>query len=244
MDALLKLGEGVARTVGILTLSEFVHRGHLPDNVGKALKNGATFGAWLSLIDRLRQEATPPRMRELAELRNNTRLTEFLQAIKDVRNDSSHAHGVRAAHQLEEQVEALEPLVVSALTAAKWLSRVQWDWVERCEYLDESSYLLIGQRLQGSHPGWEPFERSSTYPLRPGRIYTGTDSTAETGQPIDLSPLATVRICTDCRARELFLINKVRGNDIILRSLEDHFADITQAPDPAERGGTAEPMLG
>lgn len=166
----------------------------------------------------------------------------LLQAIKDARNDSSHAHGVRAAHQLEEDVEALEPLVVSALTAANWLSTVQWDWVQRCEYLDESSYLLIGQRLRGSHPDWEPFERSSTYPLRPDRLYTGTDTTAETGQPLDLSPLATVRICSDCRARELFLINKVRGNDITLRSLEDHSADITQPPAPAESGEPAESL--
>ncbi|EWM12064.1 type I site-specific deoxyribonuclease modification subunit [Kutzneria sp. 744] len=243
-DALLKLGEGVARTVGILALTEFLDHGHLRDEVGKSFKSGATFGTWLNLVDRFRQGATPSRMRELGELRDNARLVGLLRAIKVVRNTSSHAYGVRAPYQLEKEVEALEPLVVSALTAANWLSTVQWDWVQRCEYLDESSYLLIGLRLRGSHPDWEPFERSSTYPLRPGRIYTGTDTAAEAGQPVDLSPLAAVRICSDCRARELFLINKVRGDDITLRSLEEHSADIPQSPAPAESGGTAESAPG
>jgi type I restriction enzyme M protein len=160
----------------------------------------------------------------------------LLRAIKGVRNNSSHAHGVRASHQLEEEVDALEPLVVSAIASANWLSALQWDWVERCEYLDESSYLLVGQRLRGSHPDWEPFERPSTYPLRPNRLYAGTDTTTQTGQPVDLSPLAAVQVCVDCRTRELFLINEVSGDDITLRSLEEHSIELTQAAARAESG--------
>jgi type I restriction enzyme M protein len=237
-DALLKLGEGVARTVGILALSEFMNSGRLPV-LERSFTTGATFGTWLNLVRRFTRQSGSPRMRELAELRDNSRLTELLQAIKGVRNDSSHAHGVRAEHQLEDEVAALEPLVVAALTAANWLPSIQWDWVQRCEYLDEFSYVLIGQRLRGSHPDWEPFVRSSTYPLRPGRVYAGTDTEAEAGQPVDLSLLAAVRICDECSTRELFLINKVIGDDITLRSLEEHSVHNTQPPEPVTNEGRA-----
>lgn len=236
-DALLKLGEGVARTVGILALSESIDRDRLPDNLASWLKKGATFGTWINVVHRFSRSTAPLRMRELTELRDDPRLVELLRAIKDARDDSSHAHGVRAAHQLERQVEVLQPLVMSALTAANWLSTVPWDWIQRCEYLDESSYRLIGQRLRGSHPHWEPFERSSTYSLRPGRVYTGTDTTTGTRQPVDLTPLADVQVCPACRAHELFLINEVDGNDITLRSLEEHVVGITQSPTPVENGG-------
>jgi type I restriction enzyme M protein len=233
-DTLLKLSEGLARTVGILALSEFVDHGRLPDKVANIFKSGATFNTWLDLAERSSQVTAPPRMRELGELRDSTRLIELLRMIKGVRNDSAHAHGVRAAHQLEKEAEILEPLVVSALVTANWLSTVQWDWVERCEYLDESSYLLTGRRLRGSHPDWEPFERSSTYPMRPDRLYAGTDTTTMRGRPVDLTPLAAVQICPECHAYELFLIDQVRDGQIKLRSLEDHSIPVdgdTQEPD-------------
>lgn len=236
-DTLLKLSEGLARTVGILALSEFVDGGHLPDKVAGSFRSGATFNTWLGLAERSSQGSTPPKMRELGELRDSIRLIELLRKIKQVRNDSSHAHGVRAAHQLDEEAETLEPLVVSALVTANWLSTVRWDWVEHCQYLDEFSYLLTGRRLRGSHLDWEPFERSSTYPMRPGRLYAGTDTTTNTGQPVDLTPLAAVKICPQCQAYELFLIDQVRDGQITLRSLEEHSIHITQSTKSADSGG-------
>jgi type I restriction enzyme M protein len=241
-DTLLKLSEGLARTVGILALSEFVDRGRLPDKLLGSFKTGATFGTWIDLAQRFIQETAPPRMRELGELRHSIQLIELLRKIKDVRNDASHAHGVRAAHQLEEEAETLEPLVVSALVTANWLSAVPWDWVEQCQYLDESSYLLTGRRLRGSHLHWEPFERSNTYPMRPGRLYAGTDTTADTGQPVDLTPLAAVRVCPQCHAYELFLIDQVRDGQITLRSLEEHSVRVTQSPAKAESDGGEDSM--
>ncbi|GAA1082970.1 hypothetical protein [Kitasatospora arboriphila] len=125
-----------------------------------------------------------------------------LEGIKDFRNGSHHAHGVRASHELNSEVAQLEPRVVEALGLVNWLSGAHWDWVERCEYLDESSYRLVGQRLRGSHPSWEPFERPSQFPLRPDRIYVVS---TPSGKPVDLWPLAAVSLCAQCNARELFL---------------------------------------
>ncbi|MFE7216626.1 hypothetical protein ACFU93_43760 [Streptomyces sp. NPDC057611] len=222
-DGLLKLGEGIARTLGLLALSEIVAREGFTRNVRNKFRTGATFGTWLTLIDRLPNVVDAPRLRELSTLHGRDNARPLLGDIKDFRNDSHHAHGVRATHELDEDVDKLEPYVVSAISSVSWLSGTHWDWVERCEYIDESSYKIVGLRLRGSHPSWEPFERSSTYPLRPDRIYV--DSTPS-GSPVDLWPLAAVSLCPECRTRELFLLNQVRDGQLTLRSLEEHTLEI------------------
>lgn len=224
MDALLKLGEGIARTLGILALTELVAKEGFTKKLRQQFRNGASFGTWLTLISKLVDEVEVAGTQEFSNIRDHGDLYSLLEGIKDVRNDSHHAHGVRASHELNDEVDQLEPRVVSALIAANWLSGTHWDWVERCEYRDESSYRLVGQRLRGSHPSWEPFERSSTHPLRPERIYVGSTTS---GAPIDLWPLASVSVCTSCNVHELFLINEVRDGVITLRSLDEHSADIT-----------------
>ncbi|RAJ61677.1 type I restriction enzyme M protein [Streptomyces sp. Amel2xB2] len=224
-DGLLKLGEGTARTLGILALSELIaHHNGFTRSLRQQFRNGATFGTWLWLIDRFLEEvATTPVLPELAAIRERDATRTLLEEIKDFRNHSHHAHGVRMSHEIDEDVEKLEPRVVSAISSVNWLSGIQWYWVERCEYLDESSYRILGLRLRGSHPSWEPFERSTTYPLRPDRIYVDSDPS---GRPVDLWPLAKVSLCPLCRTRELFFLNQVRDGQMILRSLEEHSLEV------------------
>jgi type I restriction enzyme M protein len=223
-DALLKLAEGIARTVGILALTELVAKDGFTRRLRQQFRNGASFGTWLWLINSLAEEIQAPRIPELSGLRGGSDLYSLLESIKDLRNGSHHAHGVRASHELKEQVDQLEPPVVSALKAVTWFSSTHWDWVERCEYLDESSYRLVGQRLRGSHPHWEPFERSSTFPLQPDRIYVDSSPSEK---PMDLWPLASVSLCANCNARELFLIDEVRDGVLTLRSLEEHSMEVS-----------------
>ena len=219
-DGLLKLGEGTARTLGILALSELIaHHQGFTRPFRQQFRNGATFGTWLWLIERFLADVATPRLPELAAIRDLDATQAFLEDIKDFRNHSHHAHGVRMSHEIGEDVEKLEPRVVSAISSVNWLSGLQWYWVERCEYLDEASFQTIGLRLRGSHPSWEPFERSTTYPLRPDRIYV--DGTPP-GRPVDLWPLAMASLCPECRTRELFLLNQIRDDQIVLRSLEEH----------------------
>ncbi|MEU5057438.1 MULTISPECIES: class I SAM-dependent DNA methyltransferase [unclassified Streptomyces] len=219
-DGLLKLGEGTARTLGILALSELIaHHSGFTRPLRQQFRNGATFGTWLWLIDRFLDEVSTPVLPDLAAIRERDTTRTLLEEIKDSRNHSHHAHGVRMSHEIDEDVEKLEPRVVSAISSVNWLSGIQWYWVERCEYLDESSYRIIGLQLRGSHPSWEPFEQSTTYPLRPDRIYVDSDPS---GRPIDLWPLAMASLCPVCRTRELFLLNQVRDGQVILRSLEEH----------------------
>lgn len=224
-DGLLKLGEGTARTLGILALRELiVHHNGFTGSLRRQFRDGASFGTWLWLIDRFVEEAgTTPALPELATLRERDKTPTLLKEIKDFRNDSHHAHGVRMSHEIDEEVEKLEPRVVSAISSVNWLCGIQWYWVERCEYLDESSFRIVGLHLRGSHPSWEPFERSTTYPLRPDRIYVDSDLS---GRPIDLWPLAMASLCPDCRTRELFLLNQVQDGRVILRSLEEHSLEI------------------
>ncbi|MFH9562693.1 type I restriction-modification system subunit M [Streptomyces globisporus] len=223
-DGLLKLGEGTARTLGILALSELIsHHNGFTRSLRQQFRNGATFGTWLWLIDRFLEEVGTPVLSELAAIRERDTTRALLEEIKDFRNHSHHAHGVRMNHEIDEDVEKLEPRVVSTISSVNWLSGMEWYWVERCEYLDDSSYRTAGLRLRGSHPSWEPFERSTTYPLRPDRIYVDSDPS---GRPVDLWPLAMASLCPDCRTRELFLLNQVRDGQVILRSLEEHSLEI------------------
>ncbi|MFF1478269.1 N-6 DNA methylase [Streptomyces sp. NPDC058301] len=228
-DGLLKLGEGTARTLGVLALRELIasHGGFtrsLRNNFGK----GATFGTWTTLIKKFMDEVPNPQLPELVALHERDVTLSLLNKIRDSRNDSHHAHGVRSSHELDEDAEKLEPYVVSALSSVNWLSSTDWFWVERCEYLDDASYQVVGLRLRGSHPSWEPFSRSIDHPLRRERVYVdGTPS----GVPIDLWPLAMVSLCPDCRTRELFLLNKISNGMAILRSLEEHELTI---PYPAQ----------
>jgi type I restriction enzyme M protein len=224
-DGLLKLGEGIARTLGILALSEIVAAGGFSNGLRKSFRSGATFGTWTTLLRRFAEETGTPRVRELTSLGEHNDPLALLKSIREFRNDSQHAHGVRASHELDADVEKLEPRVVSAINSVSWLAGTPWDWVERCEYLDESSYKLVGLRLRGSHPNWEPFERVNTTPLKPKRIYVaGTRSSA----PADLWPFAAVLVCPDCRTRELFLLNQVRDDVLTLRSLEEHSVEIIE----------------
>ena len=142
----------------------------------------------------------------------------MLTSILGSRNRAGHEYGVRAAHELEGEVAQLEPAVVAALESVSWLSGLHWNLVERCEYTG-TGFRLIGQRLRGSHPEWEPFERSSIEPLTPHRIYVEGPSSAD---PITLSPIASVELCLTCRTRELFLLKEVTGKVVTLRSGKDH----------------------
>ncbi|MEU9015937.1 type I restriction endonuclease subunit M, partial [Streptomyces sp. NPDC048479] len=223
-DGLLKLGEGIARVLGVLTLAEKIAQDGFTRRLQQQFSRGATFGTWLWLVNNLVADLTSPGVQELTGVREKT--YPLLEKVKDLRNDAHHAHGVRASHEIDGEVAELEPHVVSALTSVNWLSRTHWDWVERCEYLDESQYRLAGLRLTGSHPGWEPFERFSQFPVRPDRIYiTHTPGAALVG----LWPLASVSLCTVCNARELFLIDEIRDNKLTLRSLEEHWMEIPYA---------------
>ncbi|GAB3007028.1 type I restriction-modification system subunit M [Saccharothrix stipae] len=222
-DGLLKLGEGTARTLGILALSELItHHSGFTRSLRQQFRNGASFGTWLWLIERFLEEVKTPVLSELEAIQARGSTRALLEEIKDFRNSSHHSHGVRASHEIDEDVEKLEPRVVSTISSVNWLSGIEWFWVERCEYLDDSSYRIVGLRLRGSHPSWEPFERSTTHPLRPDRIYVDNDPSS----PVDLWPLAMASICPDCRTRELFLLNQVRDGRVILRSLEEHSLEL------------------
>jgi type I restriction enzyme M protein len=227
-DGLLKLGEGTARTLGVLALRELIaHHGSFTSSLRKTFSQGATFGTWTTLIKRFMDEVPTPQLPELVALREHGVTLSFLKKIKDLRNISHHAHGVRRSHELDEDVEKLEPNVVSTLNSVNWLSSTDWFWVERCEYLDDSSFQAVGLRLRGSHPSWEPFSRPINHPLRPDRVYV--DGTPP-GVPIDLWPLAMVSLCPDCRTRELFLLNKISNGTAVLRSLEEHELTIPYTP--------------
>jgi type I restriction enzyme M protein len=222
-DGLLKLGEGIARVLGILALSEIAARGGFDATLRRSFQSGATFGTWTTVIRKFVESVGEPSLPDLARLADPDGVSTLLDTLRELRNGTHHSHGVRAGFEIERDVRALDPHVVTAITAVNWLAGNPWDWVERCEYLDESSYRIVGLTLRGSHPGWEPFDRPSTHPLKPQRVYVNGSG----GTPITLWPFAEVRVCATCQTRELFLLNKWLDDTLILRSLEEHEITIT-----------------
>ncbi|MEV7770122.1 N-6 DNA methylase [Kitasatospora sp. NPDC086791] len=224
-DALLKLAEGVARCVGVLAVAVQIHRDQgfidtLRKNKSLSL-GGATFGTWEKQIETLVKAGPIPELPELEGALDPGGVLGTLRELRGMRNDSSHASRVQPEHKLERDVEALQPLVVAALESVGWLSALRWELVDTCAYTGNGGFTLIGRRLQGSHPDWEPFERSFPSTLDPDRIYVEVPSSP---MPLPLWPVARVEVCEDCDARELFLFHKFdkSSGDITLRCGRDH----------------------
>ncbi|GIF04623.1 hypothetical protein Asi03nite_21610 [Actinoplanes siamensis] len=222
-EALLKLGESVARTIGGLALAVLVGRndnrmsGALRDQFNRA----ATWGTWNWMIKNLRTPGPVPELPELDSiLDDNGTHNLLIQALK-FRNDSGHSFGVQPAHELEEEIAQIEPVVQLTLESASWLAQLQYDLVDRCEYTG-TGFRLIGRRLRGSHPDWEPFERLVSDPVTPHRVYVNGPSNAAA---IELWPTASAELCPKCRQWEFFVINEVHRRTATLRSGRDHEID-------------------
>jgi type I restriction-modification system DNA methylase subunit len=224
-EALLKLGESIARTLGVLALAVLAERngGVLSGSLRARFSRGATFGTWTSLIHALVQQGPVPELNEFDDLLVNGGPYELLLRIQRARNSSGHAYGVRADHEIEEEIAGIEPVVVAALESVSWLAQLQFDLVDRCEYTG-SAFRLIGRRLRGSHPEWEPFERVLQEPVTPGQVYVNNLTSTRT---IRLAPVAKTQLCLDCRQWELFILNDVHDDIAMFRSGRDH--EIEQA---------------
>ncbi|GAB3966999.1 hypothetical protein GCM10027615_15550 [Plantactinospora veratri] len=219
-EALLKLGESIARTLGVLALAILVERngGVLSNRLRDRFGRGATFGTWTTLIREIVEQGPVPELGELDGMLGDGGPHELLLLIQRARNDSGHAYGVRAAHELEEEIGAIEPVVVAALESVSWLSQLQFDLVDRCEYTG-SVFRLIGRRLRGSHPEWEPYERLVPEPLAPQQVYV--NNLAYNGT-ILLAPVARTQLCLACRQWELFVLNDIHSDVATFRSGRDH----------------------
>lgn len=224
-DALLKLAEGVARCVGVLAVAVQIHRDQgFIDTLRRnrtLSQGGATFGTWEKQIEALAKVGPIPELPELEGALDPGGVLGTLRELRGMRNNSSHASRVQPEHKLEREVDVLQPLVVAALESVGWLSALRWELVDTCAYAGNGGFTLIGRRLQGSHPDWEPFERSFPGTLAPGRIYVEGPSSP---QALPLWPVARAEVCEDCDARELFLFHKFdrASGDIALRCGRDH----------------------
>ncbi|GAA0934928.1 hypothetical protein GCM10009558_048410 [Virgisporangium aurantiacum] len=224
-EALLKLGESIARTMGVLALAVLAERnaGVLSGRLRARFSRGATFGTWTALIRDLVQQGPVPELSEFDVVLGADGPHELLLRIQRARNSSGHAYGVRAAHELEEEIAGIEPVVVSTLESVSWLAQMQFDLVDRCEYTG-SAFRLIGRRLRGSHPEWEPFERLVSEAVAPNQVYVNNLASTRT---IRLAPVAKTRLCLDCRQWELFVLNDIHDDVATFRSGRDH--EIEQA---------------
>ncbi|GAA3421754.1 type I restriction-modification system subunit M [Streptosporangium vulgare] len=222
-DGVLKLGEGVARILGIVALAlEIRRRGSFSSKLRSYFRIGASFGTWLKIVKQLVEADAVPEFPELSSTLNPGGAYEMLHQIQNFRNVSHHAHGVPSHYQIKNEVAQLEPILMASLESVSWLSGIRWELVDQCHFLGNGNNQLIGELLRGSHPDWEPFSRLSIEQLTPNRIYVRSPSSSD---PIDLWPIASGEFCTECDKRELFLLDKVTQNGLVLRSLKGHLID-------------------
>jgi type I restriction enzyme M protein len=161
-----------------------------------------------------------PELPELERVMDPDGAYQALEKILEFRNFSGHAHGVRSRYEVKDEVDRLEPVLLSALDSVGWLSGVSWNMVEQCQFIG-NGFQLLGERLRGSNAEWEPFNRPSANPVIPDHIYVEGPSS---NISIDLWPVAYVGLCSDenCHSRELFLLDSINGSTLSLRSLKDH----------------------
>ncbi|GAB7036618.1 MULTISPECIES: N-6 DNA methylase [Catenuloplanes] len=222
-EALLKLGESVARTIGGLALAVLVGRNgdRMTAELRRRFERSATWGTWNWMIKDLRTPGAVPELPELDGVLDDDGTHALLTRALRFRNDSGHSFGVQPAHELEDEIARIEPVVQRTLESAGWLAQLRYDLVDRCEYTG-TGFRLVGRRLRGGHPDWEPFERLVPDPVTPHRVYVTGPSTAAA---IDLWPVAGAELCPTCRQWEFFVINQVHRHTATLRSGRDHEID-------------------
>ncbi|WP_262285525.1 class I SAM-dependent DNA methyltransferase [Micromonospora sp. MA102] len=221
LECLKKLGEGIARTLGIVSLAILISReGKVSSRQLSAFQAGASFAKWLNTTQDLAIAGPIPELRNLEDFLDPGGVNDSLRLICSHRNDEAHAHAVPSLGQIEDDVAMLEPALVSSLEAVSWLSRVDWFYVGECHYLGEgaSGFRWIGERLHGSHPDWEPLDKRGN-PLKPTRVYFEDPSAAG---PLSLWPLVDVAFCEGCKSRELYLFDRSGVSGLTLRTLKNH----------------------
>lgn len=220
-ETCLKLGEGIARILGILSLAVLIgRRGSFSSDLQRQFRIGATFGTWLRLIKLVLAEGPVSELPELERTVDPAGAYGQLAKLHAFRNFSGHAHGVRSRYEVQSEVDQLEPILLSIVDTVGWLSGLSWNLVEQCRYT-ANGYLLLGERLRGSNPEWEPFQQLVSSPFVPERLYAEGPSS---NTSIDLWPVASVDLCQEenCRTRELFLFDSVERQTLVLRSLREH----------------------
>ena len=94
-EAILKPGEGIARTLGIISLAVLIRRqGSFNNELRDRFRSGATFGTWLTLIRLLLDRGGVSELPELGRVMDPDGAYQPLQRLLAFRNVSGHAHGI------------------------------------------------------------------------------------------------------------------------------------------------------
>ena len=119
----------------------------------------------------------------------------------------------------QELAERLFDPLTRAIDELTWLAQWKFLWVEDCKYRDGQQWL-IGKKLNGSHPDWEPFEIPAARAYEPAQVYLDAPGRDEL---LALHPFVVVRSCGECLRDELYVLDRRDPKSgAIARSLRDH----------------------
>ena len=198
-DAYLKLGEALVRAYGLVAVSSSGL------SVEEVFGRGAiSAGSWLAATRKAADSSRSlPAGYSWVETKGNAGW--HLAQLVSLRNKSHHKHGVDSLSQVNAVVRHARDHVEAVLTQSSWLSNSRWVGVSRCEYTDQG-HVLRARVLRGSDAQWIRDSIPVDTPAVPGSVLA-IDS--ETEEALDMSQLARMVDCEDCRRDELFLLDSV-----------------------------------
>lgn len=223
-DELIRLGETATIFLGVVMGSLLQQEGlecaELEQWRTSVSQGGVSLGHWQGLVRR-GAEAARRSGRQLgglaSALRTNGPLEGAMESLLKQRNDDAHGAAPRTPFEHQSRLDELSPRLNDMLAELSALAHSQFFIVDKMEYASTRGFRLEGRDLRGDHPDFMPWARMSEQPLDTGIVHIDF---GDGGRPLALHNYCRLIACTQCLREELYYPDRVKGDEIQMRSLE------------------------
>jgi type I restriction-modification system DNA methylase subunit len=225
LEAGLLLAEAVVRSAGIVAAAALADAGpEVRDSVLSRFSGGISTGEWLSILQEAQAAGSLSAYPELAGLSFRKKgVGALLQVSVEIRNRVTHTTGMMTGAEQADVLAQLEPVLFEVLDRSTWLSQYEFLQVRSCVFTG-ARHEVVANRLNGSHPDWEPVVVPVNEPVAPNFLYLDTPDTSSL---LSLHPFASATTCETCRRDEFYVLDRVReGGAGESRSLRDHRIEV------------------
>ena len=222
-DGLL-LAEAIVRMVGIVAAATVQTNPASRKSVFGQFSGGISTGAWLFILRQAQTDGCLGPFPELSAIRFKKRgVGALLQSCVEIRNRVKHAPAMMTNAEEAAALAELEPILYEVLERSTWLSQYEFLLVNSCEFTG-ARHEVHANRLNGSHPDWEPALVPVNEPVAPNFVYLDTPGSSSL---LRLHPLASVLPCQTCRRDEFYVLDRVKESGAgEARSLRDHRVEL------------------
>lgn len=225
LEAGLLLAEAIVRSMGTVAAASLAAAEAEKLNATlRCFEGGISTGVWLSILQKAQKESTLGAYPELDGVLFRKRgVGALLRRCVEIRNSVKHAPGMLTPAEEDYKLRELESVLYEVLDRSTWLSQYEFLFVRSCVYTG-ARFEVEAQRLNGSHPDWEPVVVPVSEPVAPNRLYVDTPATSSF---LSLHPFALVEVCSTCRRDEFYVLDRVVESGTGKgRSLSNHIIDM------------------